>query len=91
MYNATELQVALQNHEHRYTVTVYYRSRWLYYVVIPPVVVQYVSAHIDRVMDIRVGYCSSQNQNLTVFHANGLLGTASDEDAATDEDVASAN
>lgn len=53
VYNATYLEDVLQNYERRYTVAVYYRPRWVYYVSIQPTVVaQYVLAHLRRVMDI---------------------------------------
>lgn len=82
MYDITDLEVVLQNHERRYTVAVYYRRRRLYYIaLLSTVAAQYVSARIGGVMDMCVGYFSSPNRNMIVFDANSPLHTMSDDDA----------
>lgn len=78
------MKVVLQSHERRYIVAVYCRSRRLYYISIPPTVVaRYVLAHLGRVMDMFVGYCSSLHRNMTAFDGNGPLDAESYEDFAS--------
>lgn len=46
LYNATDLKDVLQNQERRYTVAVYYHTRRVYYITIPPIVVHSMCRHI---------------------------------------------
>lgn len=73
----------MENHERRYTVAVYYRTRRLCYISVHPTgAAQYVSAYRSLVMDMYVCYCSSRHRSMKVIDMNSPLDGANDDHTA---------
>lgn len=80
VYYAAE-QVYLLQQKHRwYILAVYYPSRRLDYIPIPPAVgSQYLLVHVDQVMPMYIGHCSSRHWNMSMFDVNDQLEATTDD------------
>lgn len=64
-------------------MAVYYLHLRLYDIAVPPsVFAWYLSEHLGLVMDMYVGYYSSEKRNMSVFEMNDPLDGVTDDDAA---------